>query len=99
MTAKLFIQTQKQNTVKTATTRATKNPNKSFQFEKLSKDIWNKRQASGSNGAAIDVRTAADQAGMNYLTLYRMEAGMESPKLENLVSVCNWLGKPLQYYF
>ncbi len=75
---------------------ATAKQNKKFNYASLSKDIWNKRNASKP---ALGLRGAADEAGISSATLYRLESVSVKPDIDTLTAVCNWLGKPLQNYF
>jgi DNA-binding XRE family transcriptional regulator len=76
---------------------AQKKENKKFNYKLLARDIYNRR--SQNTGREMFLEKAAEQAGVSKATLYRLEAEAVKPDIDTLASVCNWIGKPLQYYF
>lgn len=71
--------------------------NKAFNSKLLASHIWAKRKAE-----SLSTEAAAKAAGLpNKVLLYRLESqeAESAPKVDTLVTVCNWLEKPLQTYF
>lgn len=72
-----------------------KKQNRKFNYAQLSKDIWAKRS---SYSPALGLKNAAEKAGTSAAALYRLESQSGKPDVDTLISVCNWLDKPIQHY-
>lgn len=67
--------------------------NSSFKYATLAKDLFQKRSDED-----LSLRTVATKTSIALATIHRMEAGAKKLDIETIISICNWLGKPVQYY-
>jgi len=70
------------------------NNNVLFDYGSLSKDIKNKLNYGDT------LRPAAAEIGIGLSTLHRIVNwdGKSTMKVENVIKICNWLGKPVNDY-
>ncbi len=65
-----------------------------YDGEKMAKEVRTKRLIT----LDIDIRTAADQIGISYPTLSRIE-NKKKPDIETLATICQWICQPIDSFF